>query len=72
MFCWVERIIVLWAFVVLGLLSLAGAFAPNVPAAANFWQAFTVFIAPPWIFLRLVDLVTGGPLRRRDSPLLRR
>ncbi len=54
----------IWAVIVLGGLYLLGmADAPS----AEWGKAISRLIFPVWIFLRLVDLITAGPRRRRAA-----
>ena len=65
--CWVEKIIVFWAVLIaLFFLVLTGGDPERwelmfQPAGLRI-LAFLVFV--PWIILRLVDWISGGPSRR--------
>lgn len=65
---WADRLALVWAVIVYGVLALVGAFAPENPGASNALHAL-FFVIPPWVILRLLDLMAGGPRRRRSYPL---
>lgn len=66
--CWADRAAVGWAILVFGALAFVGAFGDEVPSpASNAWHAFLVFVLPPWVVLRVVDFVIGGPAKRRGQ-----
>jgi hypothetical protein len=65
--CWADRLALLWALLVLAILTLMWA-APHqsildMPAAG--WGDFAKTVLVPWGFLRAADLISGGPMRRR-------
>ena len=61
--CWADRVAAIWAVVVLGVLYMLH--APGVAPSA--WgDVVLTLIVPLWIFLRLLDLIMGGPRRRKS------
>lgn len=83
--CWADKIpLTLWLIAV-GFLLFLGQTGPTPPAYANVtaaqhWGAFLdivwiisyeVFI-PLWVILRVLDLITAGPARRRSVVTVRR
>jgi hypothetical protein len=70
--CWADKIpLALYLAAVAFLLFLGGTAKPPHDAAwfnagVNImWLIFYKFVAPLWIFLRLIDLLMGGPGKRR-------
>lgn len=58
--CWADRVAMIWAI----FLIIIGALL-QIPWGPSWGNIILYFIAPPWIFLRAVDLITAGPRRRR-------
>jgi len=63
--CWADRLGVAWVCLMLIILVLAlaagGQSAPGAPSSGV--GIFVAFLGP-WILVRLLDLVLGGPMRR--------
>lgn len=66
MFCWADKLGVLWAFVVcVFLLAMA-----EDKSAILTWPVIhdlLIVIVPVWLFLRLIDWLIGGPARRHGA-----
>jgi len=67
--CWADRataLIFLLVAAILGFLDLTGGHSWSAWIEI-LWFLSTRYLLPLWLFLRLVDLVFGGPGRRRGQ-----
>ena len=70
--CWADRIAMVWAVIVVGgIMLLQGGDGVSQTAMPAYGELLTKIVAPVWIFLRLLDLITGGPRRRKAARALR-
>jgi hypothetical protein len=69
--CWADKIPLGMYLAVVAILLFLGLMSPPHDAAwfnagVNImWLIFYKFVVPLWIFLRLIDLLMGGPGKRR-------
>lgn len=74
--CWADRVVAAWALIVFAILILAGSggthgaeplyvFTHN--ANSGGLHALFILIGVPWLFLRGIDLLAGGPQRRANN-----
>lgn len=70
--CWADRIAMVWAVIVVGgIMLLQGGDGVSQTAMPAYGQLLTNIVFPVWIFLRLLDLITAGPRRRKAARAMR-
>ena len=70
--CWADRVAMIWAVIVVGgIMLLQGGEGVSQTALPAYGQLLTNIVFPVWIFLRLIDLITAGPSRRKAARAMR-
>lgn len=73
MLAWPERVSILLGIALLGAVLMLGTFLNASSASSDWvtagaqiwWQLAKIFIFPLWVVMRLIDIVGGGPGRRK-------
>ena len=71
--CWADKIALVWAAILWGGMALL-ANGHGQPADAldiNVIKAVLLLAGVPWLFLRVIDFLCGGPMRRSDAKYFR-
>jgi hypothetical protein len=62
---WCDKIAVIWGGILLLIMAAAWKGPQFMLSDWGVWYILWLVVGIPWLILRLVDLVTGGPGRRR-------
>jgi hypothetical protein len=70
---WCDALVLpVWVLVTFFAIAISLGAPPTSPGAGHTWFLLSLIIVLPlWLFLRAIDLATGGPARRRGSVVVR-